>query len=307
MKGKMKMKKLTYIINLLLLAAITTNAQQSEFPKLIGLYFGQKPPEDKPVLFAPGYISCGIDHCSPSFNPDGKEIYFELLDKNEIAKIGYTKLVQGIWSKPDTIPFCKNNSFISGNPFITPDGKKMFFTSFRPGSVSEYKENIWCSERTSKGWSNPKPVSANVNKMRIHWSISVSNSGTLFFQGNKIDKSEEGGIYFSKLINGKYAKPVRMGSEINSGRSVTCPYVSPDESYIIFTRMGTGPQDSGIFISFKDKTGNWIPAVMLEGGTKEKGGMSPKITPDGKYLFYVNGGIWWMPIAKIIEELRPKE
>jgi len=45
---------------------------------------------------------------------------------------------------------------------------------------------------------------------------------------------------------------------------------------------------------------------MAEGGTKEKGGLSPRISPDGKYLFYVNGGMWWMPAA-FIEELKPKE
>lgn len=301
-----KMKKLIPFICLLVLTS-SIDAQEKEFPVLRGPYLGQKPPELNPELFAPGIVSNGIDHCSPSFSPDGDEIYFEILDKNNMAKIGYTKLVQGVWSKPDTISFCKNNSFITGGPFITFDGKKMFYTSFRPGAVSEDKENIWYSERTSNGWSNPKPISPNVNKMRIHWSISVSKKGTLYFQGNKLDESEEGGIYFSTLKNGEYDVPVRMGPEINSGKSVTCPYVSPDETYLVFTRICTGPHDSGIFISYKDNQGNWLPAVMLEGGTIEKGGVSPKISPDGKYLFYANGGIFWMPVAKRIEELRPKE
>ncbi|MBN2246267.1 MAG: hypothetical protein JW755_10535, partial [Candidatus Aminicenantes bacterium] len=75
---------------------------------------------------------------------------------------------------------------------------------------------------------------------------------------------------------------------------------------IVFTRVATGPKDSGIFISFKDKSGHWLPAVMAEGGTIEKGGLSPRISPDRNYLFYVNGGMWWMP-ATFIEELRPKE
>jgi hypothetical protein len=46
---------------------------------------------------------------------------------------------------------------------------------------------------------------------------------------------------------------------------------------------------------------------MLVGGSKDKGGLSPRISPDGKYLFYVNGGMYWIPIAERIEELRPKE
>lgn len=45
---------------------------------------------------------------------------------------------------------------------------------------------------------------------------------------------------------------------------------------------------------------------MAEGGTKEKGGLSLRISPDGKYLFYVNGGMWWMP-ADFVQNLRAKE
>jgi len=86
----------------------------------------------------------------------------------------------------------------------------------------------------------------------------------------------------------------------------TCPYIAPDESYVVFTLMGKGSEDGGIFISFKDRAGKWLPAVMLEGGSMECGGLSPKVTPDGKYLFYVNGGMFWMPIKERIEELRPK-
>lgn len=45
---------------------------------------------------------------------------------------------------------------------------------------------------------------------------------------------------------------------------------------------------------------------MAEGGKKEKGGLNPRISPDGKCLFYVNGGMWWIP-AGFVEELRSME
>ena len=64
---------------------------------------------------------------------------------------------------------------------------------------------------------------------------------------------------------------------------------------------------SGIYISYRYESGKWLPAVMLLGGSTDKGGMSPKISPDGKYIFYVKGseGVWWMS-SGIVEELRPK-
>ena len=106
-----------------------------------------------------------------------------------------------------------------------------------------------------------------------------------------------GDIFYSRLVNGEYSKPVGIGPEINTGATETCPYIAPDESYIIFTRFDqTNYKNTGIFISRRDESGKWLPAVMLRGGDRKSGGLSPRISPDGKYLFYVNGGMWWIPV-----------
>jgi ankyrin repeat protein len=302
------MKTLVLIGKLLLVAAISLHALQTEFPQLTGPYLGQKPPVNEPVLFAPGIVSNGRNHSSVAICPDGKEIYWSM--SNKLRKIWFTKLERGKWTEPDVVSFCKDDSYEYDNPFITTDGNKMFFTSFRPGAVSQKKETIWYAERTQSGWSDPKPISSEVNATPLHWSISVSNSGILYFQFQDASGNSPGGIgdiYYSKLANDEYEKPVSIGSAINTPATETCPHIAPDESYIVFTRFDeTNVKNTGIFISYKDKSGHWLPAVLAEGGTKEKGGLSPRISPDGKYLFYVNGGMWWMP-AKFIEDLRPEE
>ena len=303
-KGKIKMKKLTLIVTLMLLGAISINAQDTEFTELTGPYLGQKPPVNEPVLFAPGIVSFGRNHSSVAISPDGKELYWSGVKR----KIWFTKLEGGKWTEPEVISFCKENTYEYDNPFITPDGNKLFFTSFRPGAVSQNKETIWYAERSQSGWSDSKPVSPVVNETPLHWSISVSDSGTLYFQFQDTSGKSSGGIgdiYYSKLVNGECQKPESIGSAINTPATETCPHIAPDESYIIFTRFDqTNVKNTGIFISYKDQSGQWLPAVMAEGGTKEKGGLSPRISPDGKYLFYVNGGMWWMP-ADFVEELRP--
>ena len=298
------MKKPIFIISVLLVAAASAGAQQKDFPKLTGPYLGQTPPANDPVLFAPGIVSNGRNHSSVAISPDGEELYWS----GEERKIWFTRLESGRWTEPEVVSFCKEDPYEYDNPFITPDGNKMFFTSFRPGAVSQEKETIWYVERASSGWSDPKLVSSEVNETPLHWSISVSDSGTLYFQFQDASGKSSGGIgdiYYSKLINGEYQKPVSIGPAINTPATETCPHIAPDESYIVFTRFDeTNVKNTGIFISYKDRSGNWLPAVMAEGGTKEKGGLSPRISPDGKYLFYVNGGMWWMP-AKFIEEMRP--
>ncbi|MFH1196480.1 MAG: hypothetical protein V1720_12320 [bacterium] len=296
------MKKLILVFYAILTIATTICAQQSEFPKLTGPYLGQTPPLDDPLVFAPGIVSKGSNASTAAVSPDGKEIYWD------VDKIWFTKLENGKWIMPEMVSFCKEDKYIYRVPCISPNGNRLFFLSTRAGSVSQDKENIWYAEKTSEGWSLPKPVNSKVNALRIHWNISVSNTGTLYFQGTRLDIQDNGGIYYARLENGEYIEPVKMEPEINvPGTMTTCPYVATDESYIVFNRMGQSPETSGIYISYKSKSGKWLPAVMLIGGSREKGGLSPRITPDGKYLFYVNGDMYWMAIAKRIEELRPKE
>ncbi len=298
------MKKQTFIFYIILIFVIGVQAQNSDFPKLTGPYLGQTPPVNAPVKFAPGIVSNDRNHSSVTISSDGKEIYWCGLKR----KIWFSKSESGRWTKPGILSFCKDDSFQYDNPFISTDGNKLYYTSFRPGAVSQNKEAIWYIERSSSGWQDPQPISSKVNEVPLHWSISVSNVGTLYFQFQDASGKHKGGIgdiYYSKLENGEFTKPEDIGSAINTPATETCPHIAPDESYIVFTRFDqTNVKNTGIFISYKDKMGNWLPAILAEGGTKEKGGLSPRISPDGKYLFYVHGGMWWMP-AGFIEDLRP--
>lgn len=274
-------------------------AQENDFPVLKGPYLGQAPPVDKPLSFAPGIVSTDAgNHSSPAFTPDGNEIYWSMR-----GKIWVTRLASHGWSQPEMLSICKDDTDMYDNPFISTDGDKLFFTSSRPlnDRHEKYQEYIWCVERSMPGWTEPKSVGPKVNSVRLHWSFSVSDSGTLYCSiGND--------ICYAELIDGEYTKPVNIGPIINTPAVESCPYVAPDESYIVFTRFDeTNFKNTGIFISFRDKAGNWLPPALVAGGDKKSGGFSPRISPDGKYLFYINGdaGTFWMP-ATFIEELRPK-
>jgi hypothetical protein len=288
------MKKLFLVTCILLVAAITTNAQQGDFPKLTGPYLGQQPPGKELKRFAPGIIS--PHHSSISVSPDGKEIYWATY-----SSIMMTQLINGLWTKPVEVSFSakSNIRFYDDVPFVSPDNRKLFFLSKRPrDSRAENKINMFYVERVPGGWSEPKPVDPEINKMRLHWQISVSNSGTLYFAGSE-GKQPPDNIWYSKFIDGKYSKPINIGPIINKG-SCSCPFIAPDESYIIFTReVDSRPIP---YISFKSKNGQWMEPINLEKYIGKSNCMI--VSPDKKYLFIL-GGLWID--ASFIEELRPKE
>jgi hypothetical protein len=156
------------------------------------------------------------------------------------------------------------------------------------GSSTVTKENIWYMDRTATGWSEPRPVSDEINAMGLHWQISVSINGTLYFKGRSVDANT---IFYSRCVNGKYEKPEKLGID---GQS---PFIAPDESYIIFSKL-TDNRIAMPCISYKSKNGTWREPIQLD---KYIGnGVCCNVTPDGKYIFI--GGFW--ASAGFIEELR---
>lgn len=278
------------------------NTEPARFPQLSGAYLGQSISKDEIKLFAPDIVSGASDdanHGGITFSQNLTEIYWNMW-QNGKGRIWMTKYLDGTWTEPEIASFSVVEADMYDDPFFTPDGRKLFFTTNRLGSVSGGKENIWFVERTSSGWSDPKPVCAAVNAMQLHWSISVSDNGTLYFGGNGSDSYGSADIYYSRLVDGVYSEPENMGAVINSGGNDHCPYIAPDESYIIFSRLGPG---GGFYVSFKDNWGNWIEPVKIHENLE---GVCPYVSPDGKYFFFNSDGIYWMP-ANFIEELRPKE
>jgi Tol biopolymer transport system component len=104
----------------------------------------------------------------------------------------------------------------------------------------------------------------------------------------------------AEFTNGKFKKPVSLGTEINSEAHEDNPYIAPDGSYLIFVR-------GGLWLSFKQKDNRWMRAIWM--GDDFKNAACPYVSPDGKYFFFLEIGhryndVWWMDV-RVIEELRP--
>jgi dipeptidyl aminopeptidase/acylaminoacyl peptidase len=320
------MKKLGLATCSLIVAAITINAHQTEFPKLTGPYLGQKPPGRVPELFAPDIFKQRYDryHSIIVFSPNGKEAYWQasMESKPVQAAIYVSRQISGYWTEPQIAPFSKSKIF-DDCPFISPDGKRLYFLSTRPmseGGELNKGENIWVMDRTEDGWSEPKPLPPAINSLSKHWQISVDRAGDLYFGVWKVDpvsrRTREHDIYCSRYQNGHYGVPEKLGPEINDPDSRQySPYVAPDGSYLVFTRVEkTEPPVIPVVtlnIGYRDKEGEWTKPVVLNDilQIKEgKWGSQATVSPDGKFMFFLkdNGKeIYWVD-ASFIDELRPK-
>lgn len=307
------MKNILTKLALLSISTIITG-QSNEKLNYNSKYLGQKEPDSNPELFAPGLVSVGNGvHGNVVFNSDFTEAAWHPnypIDGRELIYI--VKFKNGKWADPFEFYFSKNHNY--AEPFYSYDNKRLLFLSGDIGpSGNAENEKIYYVERIGDSWSAPKILGDNLPA--FHWQFSLDKEDNLYFGGKSDDKKGE--IYYSQYIKGEYQVPIRLPETINSGSSEFSPFISPDNSYLVFVRMielPNSPPKTNLFVSFKEQSGRWSPAQNLSAKIihQDKAQIemigAPRITPDGKYLFYCyfNGKghmVYWIS-TKVVEELR---
>ena len=298
------MRKSSFFGYLLLLTAITINAQEEDFPKLTGPYLGQKPPGTTPEVFAPGIISRkGSRDYGITFSKKNDLILYTCdaaeSDKHDIF---YSTIKKGAWTEPEQIPFSQNHSV--GEPVFSPVSDKIYFAQLKLNTNNEWEPFLCYTRKTNNGWDYPILLFPGLFATEAH-------DGTLYFTSLTLKEKPMGkaGIAKSELVNGRYQESELLASDINTDFNEFHPFVSPDESYLLFDSDRPGGFGSyDIYVVFKNKYRNWGKAINL--GSKinsDKYEGVATVSLDGKYLFFnKDDDIYWVSV-KIIEELRLKE
>ncbi len=309
------------------------NQNKSKFSKLSGPYLGQKPPGKIPEIFAPGILSTYLNEGKICFSPDGKEVFFSVYLPDPFRKgfLFYSHIKNSYWTQPKQHKLTVNTGF--GYQYISPDGKRMFFYLIIPG---DDRVHLGYIEKKGKDWGTvPKKVKFYGNDF-FYQSCSfpsVAANGNLYFQMHPGGDGNTD-IYMSKFKNGIYMRPEKLNNSVNTVSNECHPCITPDESYIVFDAYGRGIQkEDGLFVSFRDKSGNWTGAKNLgENINSGNGERRAFVSHDGKYLFYTSkkkkinmpevsitleellelvnnpgngqGDIYWVD-AKVIEDLKP--
>lgn len=264
------------------------------------LYFGQTPPGDTPVVFAPGRISFpNRRETKIVFSPANNESLIGV-GASGTLKILYSKYDSSFWSVPQPADFITNNFAIE--PFFSPDSQKIFFTSYA---------DIYVSNRQGQTWSAPVKLGSPVNTLAEEYHPTVTNNGTLYFCSGRDNPLPD--IYRSKYENGNYTTVEKLSRVFNMPYHAWDPFIAPDESYMIFTSIhpdGFGNEDQ--YISY-NKNGSWTNPKNL--GSKintNKIEYGSYISPDSKYYFFsrpdgwgpnISADIYWVS-SGFIDSLR---
>ncbi|MCK4663825.1 MAG: PD40 domain-containing protein [Bacteroidales bacterium] len=291
-----KINKFFYLSLFIIIAcnSIIKDENKNEPNYFSGNYIEEQIPDTIPKLFGENFISTPYHEQNAAFSPDGKEFYFTIADAHQnFNVILVSKLKNNQWTHPEIASF--SGKWSDFDPFISPDGQKMFFISRRPIQISDSLNkdaDIWYMSKTENAWDEPKNIGEMINSEYDEYYVSVSKNRNLYFSSTRPGGYGQWNIYYSKFENGLYSKAVILDETINSPVRNWDPYIASDESFIIFTSLGfKGYGGSDLYISYKDSTGKWGTSINLGNEiNSEEWEYCPNFSFDGKYFFFSKFG-----------------
>lgn len=293
-----------FTARILVLSAGVAAAACSESPEAaepLAPRFAVAPPQAAEI-FAPGTISDGRWQWRLTFTADGKTAYYAVSDGFFPFTRQATILVShqahdGSWSEPHVAPF--SGTYSDMDPFITPDGRRLYFSSNRPvDGEAKADFDIWYVERTPSGWGEPVHAGPNVNGPLDELYPSATASGTLYFASGPfgptpdadwdIYRAEPAGLGFAPrerldVINTRLpfdpANP-QADWEFN-------PEISADGRVLVFTSLRPGGYGWGdLYVSFL-RRGTWTePRNLGPAVNTAEDEFHPTLSRDGRTLYF---------------------
>lgn len=215
---------------------LTTRRYKWDNQPYLDLYVGQLNEESSDIKNAVKFskqINTKYHEAAVTFSPDNKTMYFTRNNygkklKRDSKGINHLKIyksqkVDGEWTKATELAF-NSDSYSTGHPALSKDGKKLYFVSDMPGSIGD--SDIFVVDVLEDGsFSSPKNLGPEINTEQKEMFPFI-NDEKLYFSSNghtglggldiyEVTLDEENG--FSEVKN--------LGKPINSNKD--------DFSYII--------------------------------------------------------------------------
>ncbi len=197
---------------------------------------------------------------------------------------------QPVFGPPQNLGSKINSTGYETDPFLTADGKKLFFVAFgRPGGYGQ--EDIWFAEMTDTGWTTPRALSPQINSGRREKSPSVSPDGQRLYY---VD-AERGGYFWDIWVStwdsslNDWGIPQNLGPPVNTPGEEFSAHISPDGRHLYFTSLSANR--CGVYVSEWNGT-NWSEPVefapnldLCSTGDPQY----PSITADSAWFYFEHG------------------
>ena len=184
------------------------------------------------------------------------------------------------------------------DPFISPEGSKLYFSSIRPVREEERTDTDICVvSRTGSGWSEPQHNGPVASSGYDELYPSVDANGVLYFASDRPGGFGGWDIYRSRVVDGKRRPARNHGPSSSPGSTSRTASVSAT-SMPPYERAARQPRAN---------LGARVNSELDE--------YHPSLSPDGKVLFFVRhsyepwvpGDIYRIPLRAVRHPMLPGE
>ncbi|MBB6479457.1 PD40 domain-containing protein [Spirochaeta isovalerica] len=231
------------------------------------------------ILLKPGLISREALFEYPcSVWEDGGIVIFGAMDVKRNRFLLVSEIdSQGVWMPAKKIGFTGQNEM---EAIFSPDRKRLYFSADNQKNRGK-PHDLFYVERIGDGWGEPVKFPDEINSSSTEYYASSSANGNLYF-------TREGkGIFRSVYLNGAYQQAEKI-EELSTYSFASHPFISPDESFIIFDARGKNSLGSAdLFISFQKRGVFSEPVNLGDRISSRDWDAMASLSEDGRTLYFV--------------------
>lgn len=256
------------LILILLIGCKTKSPQNNSYIELTGKYLGQEEPKLRPEIFAPNIVSTGMSEINACFSPDYKEFLYSIILPNGQFVIMTMSYSGEKWSKPEVAKF--SGKYSDADPFITLDGKWLYFVSKRPTETIQTMKkdwDIWRLKKINGEWSNLERLGSDINSEADDIYPTLTKNGTLYYSSGRYGNNNRD-IFYAVSNDNNFESSIKLSDTINSKWEADV-YISPDGKFFFFTSNRTiGKEESNEALSYKKIREDFIESYNYPGKGK---------------------------------------
>jgi outer membrane protein OmpA-like peptidoglycan-associated protein len=149
-------------------------------------------------------------------SPDGHTL-FVYTDKKGNGDIFRSSDEEGTWSKPEQLGKNVNSDYHDPDASLSFDGKRLYFTTNKPGGYGQHDIYYADWDAEKERWGESHNIGDVLNTPYEERSVFIHPDGeTMYFSSTGHNTMGGYDLFYSKLVDGVWQKPVNLGPPLNT-------------------------------------------------------------------------------------------
>jgi Tol biopolymer transport system component len=236
-----------------------------------------------PQLWTPAAVSTEGYEASPTFTPNGREMYYIGASSTFSAfRILVSRCEAGRWSPGRPVLFAAPAPTIEADPFITPDGSKLYFVSARHDPKNEDFDIYYVDRLGDGAWGAPVHLPYPVNSPTSELLPRLDRWGRLYFGSARPGGFGQSDIYTAIEVTPGQWRVENLGAPISTAANEYEAEVSRDgNSLVVVADRG----DRSHLYRYRKAKDGWVEVGRIP-ARPDVFQVGPVLSPHGERLLF---------------------